>query len=393
MKAIKITEKVYWVGAIDWNLRDFHGYTTRRGTTYNAYLILSEKPVLVDAVKKEFYEEMMSRICSVIDPSKIKIVISNHSEMDHSGALSDAVKAINPEEVYASEMGLKDIKAQLHDDCKIKVVKSGDAIDIGGDKITFTESRMLHWPDSMVSFLEGEQILFSNDICGMHYATDKLFDDENDERDWFFEAKKYYANIITPYSDIAAKFLQAAAPLIAKTKIIAPDHGFVWRANPGKIVSYYAEWAAQKPAKKAVVVYDTMWGSTGKLAAAISDGLMQAGVNVKEMSLHAAHRSDVAAELLGAGAVIMGSPVMNSNIFPSLGDLIFYMRGLKFKNLIGAAFGSYGWAGAPIDALSKELENMKIQVAAEPFKCNFVPGEADLKAAGEWAQKIGEQLK
>lgn len=392
MKAVKVTEKVYWVGAIDWNLRDFHGYSTRRGTTYNAYLVLGEKPVLIDTVKKEFYGEMMSRIRSVIDPQKIKIIISNHSEMDHSGALAEAVKEIQPDEVYASEMGLKEIKAQLHDDCKIRVVKTGDSISTGDDKISFTEARMLHWPDSMVSFLEREGVLFSNDIFGMHFASTERFDDELDEKDWIFEAKKYYANIITPYSDIAVNFLRAAAPLMAKVKIIAPDHGFIWRKDLSKIINLYAEWATQKPAKKAVVVYDTMWGSTGRIAAAAADGLRQAGVDVKEFSLHATSRSDVVTEVLCAGAVIMGSPVMNSWLFPSLGDLLFYMKGLRFKNLIGAAFGSYGWAGAPIDALSKELEAMKIKIAAEPFKVNFVPTEEALQKAMEWGLAIGKQL-
>ncbi len=392
MKAIKVTEKVYWVGAIDWNLRDFHGYSTKQGTTYNAYLVLGEKPTLIDAVKKEFYDEMMARISSVIDPKKIKIIISNHAEMDHSGALPRAVAAIQPEEVYASALGLKEIKAQLHDDCKIKTVKTGDSIDIGGDKISFTESRMLHWPDSMVSFLEGEGVLFSNDIFGMHFASSARFDDEVDEKEWAYEAKKYYANIITPYSDIALKFLAAAEPLIQKVKIIAPDHGFIWRKNPGKIVELYKKWATQTPEKRAVVVYDTMWGSTGLLAAAVTDGLIQAGVEVKQMSLHSAHRSDVATELLCAGAVIMGTPVMNSWIYPSLGDMLFYMKGLKFKNLKGAAFGSYGWAPTPIDTLSKELEAMKVTLVAEPLKVNFVPTQDDIIKATEFGKKIGETL-
>ena len=395
MNAIKITDKVYWVGAIDWNLRDFHGYSTKQGSTYNAYLVLGEKPTLIDTVKEAFYGEMMSRIKSVINPSDIKIIISNHAELDHSGALPAAVRDIKPEAVYASQMGLKDISLQLHGNLQIKTVKTGDSIDIGGDKITFYESRMLHWPDSMVSFLEREGILFSNDIFGMHYAVNKMFDDENCEKDWYYEAVKYYANIITPYSDIALKFLDfiKTSGLLAKIKIIAPDHSFIWRKNPGKIIEMYTKFAAQKPTDKAVIVYDTMWGSTGFLASAITDGLKQSGVEVKQISLHGSDRSSVATELLCAGAVVMGAPVINSWIFPSLGDILFYMKGLRFKNLKGAAFGSYGWAAGPIDALSKELEAMKIQIVSEPLKVCFVPTEEDLKKAYGFGLKIGESLK
>ncbi|MGB2578382.1 flavorubredoxin [Elusimicrobium simillimum] len=399
MKAIKITDKVYWVGAIDWNLKDFHGYSTKRGTTYNAYLVLGAKPTLIDTVKEPFYDEMMSRIKSVIDPSKIEIIISNHAEMDHSGALPKTVEVIKPKEIYASAMGLKNIDLQLHDNLQIKTVKTGDSIDIGDDKITFYESRMLHWPDSMVSFLENEGILFSNDIFGMHFATDRLFDDQVDEHEWFYECVKYYANIITPYSDIALKFLEFAetSGLIAKTKIIAPDHGFIWRSDPARIVNLYKEFATQAYTNKAVVIYDTMWGSTNKLAHSVAEGLRQGGVNVKVMNMHVEHRSDVVTEVLTAGAVVMGTPVMNSYMFPALGDILFYMKGLKKKNLVGAAFGSYGWAPAPIDMLSKEMESMKIEIVAEPLKVNFVPTEADLEKAEELgrtvAKKLAEKLK
>jgi flavorubredoxin len=394
MKAVKITDKVYWVGAVDWNLRDFHGYTTEKGSTYNAYLVLGEKTVLIDTVKEPFYDEMMSRIASVIDPEKIDIIISNHAEMDHSGALPRAAAAIKPSEIYASQLGLKNLDLQLHDDLKIKTVKSGDSIDIGGDKITFTESRMLHWPDSMVSFLEREGVLFSNDIFGMHYAVSKMFDDENDEKEWYLQAKKYYANIITPYSDIALAFLESLekSGFLSKVKIIAPDHGFIWRKDLSKIISYYKEWAAQKPSKKAVVIYDSMWGSTDLLARAVADGLRQGGLEVKKMSMHVNNRSNVVTEVLGAGAVVFGSPVMNSYLFPSIGDVLFYMKGLKFKNLKGAAFGSYGWAPAPIDALEQMMKEMKVDIVQPALKINFVPREQDLAAAEDFGRKIAASL-
>lgn len=397
MQAVQISEKVYWVGAIDWNIRDFHGYSTKRGTTYNAYLIMSEKPTLIDTVKKEFYDEMMERIQSVIDPKKIQIIISNHSEMDHSGALPQAVEAIEPEEVYVSDMGFKDITAQFHRDLKLKTVKTGDRIDVGGDTVSFVEARMLHWPDSMFSYLEKENVLFTNDVFGMHYATGKLFDDENEERRWLYEAEKYYANIVLPYSDIVLRFLAQVQKMGLSPKMIAPDHGFIWRKDPSKIINLYAKWAAQAPNNKAVVVYDTMWGSTEKMACYITDGLRAGGTVVKQLSMHSNHRSDVVTELLDASALIIGSPVLNSNIFPAMADVLCYLKGLRKKGLVGAAFGSYGWNGAPIDELTKMLESMNVQVVAPAIKSPFVPDENIKKQCRDLgllvSQKIAEKLK
>lgn len=393
MKAVQISEKVYWVGAIDWNIRDFHGYSTKRGTTYNAYLVLGDKPTLIDTVKKEFYGEMMARIESVIDPKKIQIIISNHSEMDHSGALPQTVAAVEPEEVYVSEMGMKDITAHFHKDLKLKTVKTGDRIDVGGDTISFVEARMLHWPDSMFSYLEKENVLFTNDVFGMHYATSKLFDDENEERLWLYEAEKYYANIVLPYSDIVTRFLGQVQKMGLSPRLIAPDHGFIWRKDPSKIISLYAKWAAQKPNNKAVVLYDTMWGSTEKMAVSISDGLREGGTVVKQMSMHSCHRSDVVTELLDASALVIGSPVLNSQIFPSMADVLCYLKGLRKKGLVGAAFGSYGWNPSPIEELTKALESMNVEVVAPAIKSPFVPDEKILQSCFELGLKVSQAVK
>ena len=397
MKALQISPNVYWVGAIDWNLRDFHGYATTRGTTYNAYLILGKKPTLIDTVKKAFYPEMLSRIKSVIDPKHIEIIISNHAEMDHSGALAQAVADFEPSAVYASTMGVKNLLAQLHPSFEIKAVKTGDKIDVGDDTLSFVEARMLHWPDSMLAYLEKEDVLFTNDVFGMHLATSHLFDDENDEQIWMQEARKYYANIILPYSDIVTRFLGQVQQMGLAPKIIAPDHGFIWRKDPSKIVRLYGDFAAQKATNKAVVVYDTMWGSTEKMAQAIADGLRQGGTKVQLMSMHACHRSDVITELLDAGAILVGTPVLNSNMYPAMADVLCYLKGLKKKNLIGAAFGSYGWNGAPIDGLTKMLEEMGVEVVSPAVKCCFVPDEKMLAQCEELgklvSQKLAEKVK
>lgn len=392
MQAIQISPNVYWVGAIDWNLRDFHGYATHRGTTYNAYLILGGKPTLIDTVKKEFYPEMLARIRSVLDPQQIEIIISNHAEMDHSGALTQAVADLHPSEVYASAMGVKNLQAQLHPSFEIKAVKTGDKISLGQDTLSFVEARMLHWPDSMLAYLEKENILFTNDVFGMHLATSKLFDDENDEQIWHEEARKYYANIVLPYSDIVTRFLAQVQQMGLQPKMIAPDHGFIWRKDPSKIINLYAQFAAQKPTNKAVIVYDTMWGSTHKMAVAIADGLRQGKTEVKLMSMHACHRSDVISELFCAGAFLVGTPVLNSQIYPAMADVLCYVKGLKPKHLIGAAFGSYGWNGAPVDSLTKTLEEMGVEVVSPAVKSLFVPDEAKLQECENLGKLVSQKL-
>ncbi len=392
MQAIKITDKVYWVGAIDWNIRDFHGYSTDKGTTYNAFLILDEKVILIDTVKKEFFDEMMLRIKSVIDPSKIDIIVSNHSELDHSGALLQTISACKPSKIYASVMGAQNLKENLVQDLPVEAVGNGSEIIIGKDKLKFVESRMLHWPDSMIALLEEENVLFCNDIFGMHFASTERFDDELEENTWLYQAKKYYANIILPYSKIVTSFLAQVKKLGINPKIICPDHGLIWRKNPARIVELYADWAAQKSIKKALVVYDTMWGSCNKMAASITDGLKSAGVTVKQMSLHFSHRSDVVAELLDSDALIMGTPVLNQEIYPSLADLLCYLKGLRKQGLKGGVFGSYGWSDFPLNKFEEDVKNIGVEIVAPLVKSKFVPTENVLQECFTFGKTVGEKL-
>jgi len=390
-KAVRISDKVYWVGAIDWGVRDFHGYLTSRGTTYNAYLIMAEKPVLIDTVKSNFYGEMYARVASVTDPANVKIIVSNHSEMDHSGGLCRAVEDMKPERIFASAMGVKALAAHFHHKYNIEAVKEGETLDIGGDKLSFLESRMLHWPDSMVSFLQGEGILFSNDIFGMHLASGKRFDDESP--DWHHEAKKYYANIVLPYSDMVLAFLRKFQASGIKPRIIAPDHGPIWRKDLTSIVDLYVKWATQKPQDRAVVVYDTMWNSTEKMAAAIADGLMAGGTRTQVMCLKSHHRSDIITELLDAGAIAAGSPTLNRNIFPTMADTLTYVKSLQPKNLKSLAFGSYGWGGEAVAQVAAILNEMKTQPVQDPIKVQYVPDETALMKCYEAGQTLSKALK
>jgi len=390
--AIKVSKNVYWVGAIDWNIRDFHGYTTPHGSTYNAYLIMADKITLIDAVKAPFVEEMMARIKSVIDPSSIQYIVSNHSEMDHSGGLLEAIDRIKPKKVFASTIGVNTLQEIFHDDQEIVPVKDGEVLSLGNMDLTFMETRMIHWPDSMFSYLAADEILFSQDAFGMHLATLERFADEIPASTLEYEAATYYANIVLPYSSLVLKALEKVLSTGWKISVIASDHGPVWRRDLGFIIGLYKKWALQKPTDKAVVVYATMWRSTEKMARAISEALAQAGVPVKLLSMNEAHRSEVLYEVLEAGALIVGSPTLNNNILPQMADVMTYLKGLKPANLIGAAFGSYGWSGESVKQLETTLKEMKVEIAADAVSVRHVPDGAALEKCHNLGKTIAAEL-
>lgn len=394
LKAIQITEKVWWVGAIDWNLREFHGYRTARGTTYNAYLVVADKITLIDTVKAPFKDEMMQRIASVIgDPARIDYIISNHAEMDHSGSLPQVIAEVQPEKVFASVMGVKALDAHFRIGSALTAVKTGDVISLGNMSVTFVETRMLHWPDSMVSYIPEQKILFSQDGFGMHLATDRIFADQNDSAVVEQEMRKYFANILLLYAPQVLKLLEDLPKLNLAVDVIATDHGPIWRGDLlGRPLELYRQWASQVPENRAVVVYSTMWHSTEKMATAIADGLRSAGTQVKVMSLEANTRSDVATEILCAGALVVGSPTINNQMYPSVADVLCYLKGLRPKNLLCAAFGSFGWSGEAVAQINEQFAAMKLELAAEGLKLKYVPTDADLEKCFGYGAAIGAVL-
>ena len=391
-KAVRITGRVWWVGAIDWSIRDFHGYMTKRGSTYNAYLILADKVTLMDTVRAPFRSEMMARIASVINPADIQYIVSNHSEMDHSGCLPDVIDAVRPEKVFTSVMGAKTLKEIFHRELPLIPLKDGDRLSLGNMTLSFLETRMLHWPDSMFSYLAEEQVLFSQDAFGMHLASSRRFDDEMDPAILRYEAATYFANILTPYAALITKLLARVASAGLQFKIIAPDHGPVWRKDIQGILNRYAEWAVQKPTRKVVVVYGTMWHSTEKMALAITEGLLAGSIEVKLMSMDACHRSDVAYELLDAGALIVGSSTLNNNMLPGMADILTYLKGLKPKNLLGAAFGSHGWSGEAPRQIQEVLSEMKVELVGDPIQTRHCPDQEVLARCCDLGRLIAEKL-
>ncbi|MEW5925363.1 MAG: FprA family A-type flavoprotein [Candidatus Zixiibacteriota bacterium] len=393
MKPIEIKKDIFWLGAIDWNLRDFHGYSTEKGSTYNAYLVMGEKKALFDTVKAEFADEFIRDIKSVLGERKLDYIISNHAEMDHSGALPAVMESFHPDKIIVTKAGQDALNRHFHGNNRpFELIKEGDELSLGDKTVQFYGSAMIHWPESMISLLREYRVLISNDIFGQHWATSERFADEVDQGELHWQAAKYYANIFLPTSPAVKKFLEKLEVKGLQYDMVAPDHGLIWRNNLTEIMKAYKAWSNWETKPKAIVIYDTMWESTAKMARAIMHGLSGEGVSARLFDLRTNHRSDIMTELLDARAVILGSSILNSGILPKMADMITYMKGLRPTNKIGASFGSYGWKNTITKMLNEQLEEMKIELADEGISVQYVPEENDLRKCFELGQKIRNMI-
>jgi flavorubredoxin len=391
MKPIQIAEGIFEVGVNDWNIEDFHGYSTPYGTSYNAFLVIDEKVALIDTVKKPFSEQLIANIAQVVDPRKIDLVISNHTEMDHSGSLARVMHRIGEEKpVYCSKMGAKNLAQHFRQHLNYQSVQNGQQLSLGRRTLTFLEARMLHWPDSMFTYANEDHILFSSDAFGQHYAGFEKFDDVIGEA-VMPHAKKYFANILMLYTPMILRLLDKVTQMGLKINMICPDHGVIWRKDPGKIIEAYARWSRHTAQRKAVVVYDTMWHSTESMAQAVAAGLNAEGIAVRPMYLRKWHRSDIMTDVLDAKAVVIGSPTLNNGLFPTVSDFLTYLKGLKPQDKIGAAFGSYGWSGEAPRLITAELESMGFQIM-EAVRHQYVPDAGGVEACFELGRAIGRNI-
>ena len=392
MSPIEIAKDIYWLGVIDWNIRDFHGYSTYSGSTYNSFLIMDEKIVLIDTVKKDFANELIANISQLVDPTKIDYVISNHTEMDHSGGLQTVMNRIGDDTpLYCSKIGYKNLSKHFPDEWNYRPVEDGGELSLGKRTLSFMETKMLHWPDSMFTYVKEDKILFSSDAFGQHYAGLERFDDQIGEA-IMPHALKYFANILLPYSSLILKLVDKVTKMGLVLNMICPDHGIIWRKDPARIINSYVEWSLQKPKRKALVIYDTMWHSTEIMAEAIVEALGKEGVDARPMHLRSWHRSDIIAEMVDAGAILVGSPTLNNGLFPTVSDFLTYMKGLRPLNKVASAFGSYGWSGEAVKLINRELEEMKFDLIDPGLKIQYVPNNQDITACHELGKKIAEAL-
>ncbi len=380
MKAVKIKEGIYWVGGIDWNLRNFHGYLTQRGSTYNSYLILDEKITLVDTVKHYLTSEMLERIGSVIDPSRIDYVISNHVEMDHSGSLPELMKILPNATVFASPKGEAGLREHYRENWNIRAMESGTVLSLGRRSLHFVLTPMVHWPDNMVDYMPEEKILFSNDAFGQHLASSERFDDEYPLDITMLEARKYFANIVLPYSKQVQKALVGLQDL--DIGLIANSHGIIWRKHVAGILKEYQRWASNETRRRALVIYDTMWNSTEAMALAIQDAFESRGYLTTLLSLQTNHISDIMTEVIDAEYICLGSPALNGRMMPTMSAFLTYLTGLAPKDRKAIVFGSYGWGPRQIDEMAGILSDSGFGVVAKE-KIKYVPSREDLAGLKE----------
>lgn len=395
MRPVAIKDDIYWIGSVDWNRRNFHGYSVSPlGTTYNNFLIMDEKVTLVDTVAEEFWGTLKCNLAQVLGDRKIDYFVINHLEPDHAGCLALAVEKYQPEKIYTSPMGQKAMMAHFHyKDWPVEVVPTGTEINIGKRNLQFIETRMLHWPDAMLTYCPEDKIAFTNDAFGQNWATSERWADEVDRHTLEKLMAHYYANIVLPYSPVVLKTLKALDEMNLDIDTICPDHGLMFRGDDIQwVFDKYVEFAEQKPKNKAVIVYDSMWHSTEKMAEAVATGLADSGVSVRLMSMKANHHSEVMTEIFDAAAVVVGSPTHNNGILPLMADMLTYMKGLRPQGKIGAAIGSFGWSGECVKVLTQSLEDMNMELVA-PVKVKHVPTHDTLNQCYEQGKAIAAAIK
>lgn len=388
----KLTEKVTWVGKVDWELKRFHGdeYSINRGSSYNSYLIKDQKNVLIDTVWKPYDKEFVENLSKVIPLSQIDYIIINHGEIDHSGALPELMKHIPQTPIYCTANAVKSLKGHYHQDWNFVTVKTGDTLDIGLNKLIFIEAPMLHWPDTMLTYMTGENILFSNDAFGQHYATESLFNDKADRCQLYEEAIKYYANILAPFSPLVTKKIKEILSLNLPVDMICTSHGVIWRDNPVQIIETYLKWADSYSENQISIVYDTMWNGTAKMAQAIADGIRSKDDKVTVKLLNAAKydKNDIMTEVFRSHTVLVGSSTINNGYLYSIGGLLEMIKGLKFKGKRAAAFGSYGWSGEAVKEITEKLKECGFEIINDGIRALWSPDDEALSKCYEYGQAL-----
>ncbi|MFH1406698.1 MAG: flavodoxin domain-containing protein [Candidatus Omnitrophota bacterium] len=394
MGKVEIKKDIFWMGAIDWNVREFHGhtYTTKRGTTYNCYLIMDEKIALVDTVYGPFAQDMIENINIIVPPERIDYVIANHVETDHSGALPAIMKLCPKAKVLGTVKCKEGLYKNYYGNWDFQVVKTGDSLKLGKRTLTFLEAPMLHWPDSMFTYCPEEKLLLPNDAFGQHYATSKRYEDEVDPAILMEEAAKYYANILWPLSGLVLRKIEEVVKLNIPIDMIAPSHGIIWRKDPMKIVNAYLSWAKNETKKKVVVVYETMWGSTEKMAKAIAEGIIDAGTEVKVFDINHTDRTEIIKEMLDAKGYIIGSSTHGNDMLPAITGFLQFLKGMKPQNRLGCAFGSYGWAGGATGEVEEFLKKAGIEIVQPAVTLKYVPDEAETRRCYEFGREFAAKI-
>lgn len=398
MKAVEIKEGIFWVGAIDWAVRDFHGYVTPRGTTYNNYLLMDEEITLVDTVKYDFAEMTVKNILSLVDPHKIRHVVINHIENDHATSLDRIMELAPDATIYLTEKGKRGLERFFDmSRWKVKLVKSGDTLKTGRFTLQFLETPMLHWPDSMMTYIPEAKILFSQDAFGQHLASAGRFDDEFIASDSAAELEdavtEYYANILMPFGNLINRKLDEVAKLGLDIDMIAPDHGVIWRGDPGRVLRMYRDMASGKAEESVSIIYDTMWQSTEAMTVPMAAGIKDEGLDVRVMKLRSTPMSVAIKEFWKSRGTLIGSPTLNNILYPTIAEFLTHLRGLRPTNRIVGAFGSYGWAGGAVKESYEEFKRMGLEPFEPGLQLTYKPSLADEAACYEFGRQFARRVR
>ncbi|MFK9631158.1 anaerobic nitric oxide reductase flavorubredoxin [Escherichia coli] len=439
--SIVVKNNIHWVGQRDWEVRDFHGteYKTLRGSSYNSYLIREEKNVLIDTVDHKFSREFVQNLRNEIDLADIDYIVINHAEEDHAGALTELMAQIPDTPIYCTANAIDSINGHHHHpEWNFNVVKTGDTLDIGnGKQLIFVETPMLHWPDSMMTYLTGDAVLFSNDAFGQHYCDEHLFNDEVDQTELFEQCQRYYANILTPFSRLVTPKITEILGFNLPVDMIATSHGVVWRDNPTQIVELYLKWAADYQEDRITIFYDTMSNNTRMMADAIAQGIAETDprvavkifnvarsdkneiltnvfrskgvlvgtstmnnaqgiaetdprVAVKIFNVARSDKNEILTNVFRSKGVLVGTSTMNNVMMPKIAGLVEEMTGLRFRNKRASAFGSHGWSGGAVDRLSTRLQDAGFEMSLS-LKAKWRPDQDALKLCREHGREIARQ--
>ena len=396
--AKKITDRVTWVGKIDWELKRFHGdeYSTNRGSSYNSYIVRgTEKTVLIDTVWLPYDKEFVARLKEEVDLKKIDAIVMNHNEIDHSGALPALLREIPDTPIYCTKKGEAILRGYYHEDWNFINVKTGDKLSLGDIELTFIEAPMLHWPDTMFTYMSGDEILFSNDGFGQHYASESLYNDNVDEGELMYEALKYYVNILNPFSMMVTRKVNEILSMNLPLKMICPSHGVIWRENPRQIIEKYLAWANSYQEDQITIVYDTMWNSTRTMAEQIAAGIYDEdkAVTVKLMNVAKDDKNDIMTEIFRSKAILVGSPTINNGYSYAIAGILEMAHGLKFKKKKAAAFGSYGWGGEAVKKINPLLEEAGFELANEGIRAQWVPDQNAIEECRQFGKEFAKSLQ
>ncbi len=382
---------------MDWELRKFHGdeFSTHHGSSYNSYLVRDKKTVLIDTVWLPYDKEFVSSLKDEIDLGQIDYIIINHGEVDHSGALTELMRKIPNTPIYCTANAVKSLKGQYHEDWNFVTVKTGDTLNLGDTTLTFIEAPMLHWPDTMFTYMSGDNILFSNDGFGQHFAAETLYNDSADQCALWEEAIKYYANILTPFNPMVTRKINEILSMNLPIDLICPSHGVIWKDNPTQIVEKYLQWADNFQENQITIIYDTMWNATRRMAETIAEGISEADpkATVKIFSASKTDKTDIITEVFRSRAVLAGSPTVNNGYLYSIAGILELIRGMKFKNKKAAAFGSYGWSGESVKLIIEQLEHAGLKVVDAGYRVNWHPDQSELKKIREYGRQLAASLQ